>query len=80
MCPSPCRASGSRSTLEGERGTIWSTLLEPSPDRIEPFCPYFGICGGCQLQHLGAADLRGFKRGLVETPLATPASRPRSRR
>jgi 23S rRNA (uracil1939-C5)-methyltransferase len=27
-------------------------ILEPSPERIEPACPYFGHCGGCQYQHL----------------------------
>lgn len=27
-------------------------ILEPSPDRREPVCPYFGTCGGCALQHM----------------------------
>jgi 23S rRNA (uracil1939-C5)-methyltransferase/tRNA (uracil-5-)-methyltransferase len=27
-------------------------ILEPSTERIAPKCPLFGICGGCQYQHL----------------------------
>lgn len=26
--------------------------LSPSPHFVEPFCPHFGICGGCRWQHL----------------------------
>jgi len=27
-------------------------IIEPSPERIEPPCPYFGRCGGCDFQQL----------------------------
>jgi 23S rRNA (uracil1939-C5)-methyltransferase len=27
-------------------------ILDSSPQRIEPGCPYFGRCGGCQYQHM----------------------------
>ncbi|HVW92575.1 MAG TPA: TRAM domain-containing protein [Devosia sp.] len=54
--------------VEGERGTLVS-ILDPSPERITPFCPHFGPCGGCQLQHMSPASYGAFKRGLVETAL-----------
>src|SRR5690349_5975547 len=27
-------------------------IIEPSPQRVEPPCPYFGRCGGCDFQQL----------------------------
>lgn len=53
---------------EGERGTLLE-VLKPSPDRAAPFCPHYGACGGCQLQHMAPAAYRAFKTSLIETPL-----------
>jgi len=33
------------------RGTV-EELVTRSEKRVSPACPHFGICGGCQLQHL----------------------------
>jgi 23S rRNA (uracil1939-C5)-methyltransferase len=41
-----------------------------SPERIEPFCPHFGICGGCAIQHWTAPHYREWKRSLVLEALA----------
>jgi len=42
----------------------------PSPDRIAPICPHFGICGGCAVQHWVWERYRTWKRELVVTALA----------
>jgi 23S rRNA (uracil1939-C5)-methyltransferase len=44
-------------------------VLEPSDDRIEPFCPHFTKCGGCAAQHLATNPYRAWKRSIVETTL-----------
>ena len=36
-----------------------------SPDRVEPKCPYFKKCGGCQLQHLSYEGQLREKKNLV---------------
>ncbi len=34
-----------------DEGTVVS-IVEPSPQRVEPHCPHYVMCGGCSLQHL----------------------------
>src|SRR3569623_3363507 len=40
-----------------------------SPQRIESFCPHFGVCGGCAIQHWQPYRYREWKRGLVVVAL-----------
>ena len=44
-------------------------VLEASPDRVEPPCPYFGECTGCQWQHLSYDAQLKTKRGKVTDAL-----------
>ncbi len=42
-------------------------ILEEGPDRRKPICPYFGICGGCSLQHINyAAQLQSKKQQVID--------------
>lgn len=56
-----------------ERRTGWGRaeiveILEASPERREPPCPYFHRCGGCDLQHLeDAAQLRHKSSSVLES-------------
>ena len=36
-----------------------------SPQRIDPFCRYFGACGGCAIQHWQPEAYRAWKRQIV---------------
>jgi len=37
-------------------------VIEPSPDRVEPRCIHFGMCGGCVLQHQSGEQQLQFKQ------------------
>jgi len=44
-------------------------ITEPSFTRVEPPCPYFGICGGCELQHIAYQSQLEFKKQLILSTL-----------
>jgi 23S rRNA (uracil1939-C5)-methyltransferase len=40
-------------------------VVEPSPWRVNPQCPYFGRCGGCQWQHIDDSVHGEFKKEIL---------------
>lgn len=44
-------------------------VLQKSEHRIKPHCPYFGQCGGCDLQHMDEACQLELKRAGVESAI-----------
>jgi 23S rRNA (uracil1939-C5)-methyltransferase len=50
--------------LEGKRAELLETL-DPSPERAEPICRWFGRSGGCAAQHMSPSLYHAWKRGLV---------------
>jgi len=42
-------------------------ILEPSPDRIEPKCSVYGVCGGCSFQHLSSLNQINAKRNWLQS-------------
>ncbi len=44
-------------------------ILEPSADRVAPRCVHFGVCGGCQYQHVSYRAQIGLKRAILAETL-----------
>jgi 23S rRNA (uracil1939-C5)-methyltransferase len=45
-------------------------IVEASPDRVTPRCQYFGVCGGCSLQHLRAEAQLPAKQKILHDNLS----------
>ena len=60
------------SLVEEKRGFARGHLgkvLQASPHRVEPPCPYFGRCGGCQYQHISYEHQLEIKAGILKETL-----------
>ncbi len=44
-------------------------IVSPSPDRVEPFCQHFSVCGGCKWQNLDYQAQLRHKQQVVEDAL-----------
>ena len=72
-CRLRCRAIACASGSPGGAATVWSRRPSRGSRRRRapmPPCPHFGTCGGCQLQHVPAAQYRAWKREQVAAALA----------
>lgn len=51
---------------------VLDKILQPSPQRQEPKCEHYGVCGGCNLQHLETQAQVAFKQLLVAELMQQP--------
>ena len=57
-----------RVAVAGDRGRLLE-IVQRAAERTDPFCQYFGTCGGCALQHMADDTYARWKRDVVETAL-----------
>lgn len=48
---------------------VLERVLESSPERAQPSCPYFGECGGCHYQHATYKEQVAIKAGILRETL-----------
>ena len=63
------RAKITHETKRLEEGEMLELLSEPSPLRVAPICPHYGICGGCSMQHIDPNEQIQLKQGVLKSHL-----------
>jgi tRNA/tmRNA/rRNA uracil-C5-methylase (TrmA/RlmC/RlmD family) len=58
-----------RSTSSWARVEL-ASVIDPSPDRVTPPCPHFGVCGGCRWQFADYPVQLAWKRSILAGQLA----------
>jgi 23S rRNA (uracil1939-C5)-methyltransferase len=73
FCFGPLPGERARVRITSRKATYAVADLESvihiAPERAEPFCPVFGTCGGCQVQHLSYDSQLRWKRDMVRAAL-----------
>ncbi len=64
---------------KGFREAVVDRIVEPSPLRVQPACPFSGVCGGCPWMHLGYEAQLESKRANVVNQLTRIGGIPRER-
>ncbi|OTG83964.1 23S rRNA (uracil(1939)-C(5))-methyltransferase RlmD [Acinetobacter sp. ANC 4648] len=52
-----------------EEADCIEVISDPNPNRIEPICPHFGICGGCNMQHIHPDEQIRVKHDVLKSHL-----------
>lgn len=42
------------------------SVLSPSPHRVQPFCPLYGRCGGCNMMHIAAGFQQELRKSILK--------------
>ena len=50
------------------------SIIKPSAERRKAICPYYGVCGGCNLMHMNYNAQLEFKKNKVKNILKKYAS------
>lgn len=52
-----------------EEADLVKLVGDPSPLRVDPICPHFGVCGGCSMQHVNLDEQIRLKQEVLSSHL-----------
>ena len=64
------KAQITRQVSKLEEADSITIISDPNPQRVTPFCPHFGICGGCNMQHIHPDEQIRLKQEVLKSHLS----------